>query len=132
MTSKEKWIETISKIIERTQDHSIKWEAFQTSDYLDEIYPDSYIEACYYAGFMNRNFSLFKREPLKKDDSGSILSSGLNIDKLQIEKIELEIKNADGVSLTKAPQLSILKDLYHVVQEQAADIDSLLEDLINF
>ncbi len=110
-----KWLKLVSKLLEATQENTIRWTIQPTPDNMRQL-SDRVDHVCDTI-YLDRNFRLYEYKTKHYVDE----------DRFEwVDGVRLEFVDFSGRALFEVPRTEGLWDLLRAVQYQTADIDSFL------
>lgn len=120
MTENTKTGKTVTRLIQRTQDDLLTWEAKPTSEDIAES-DESVVGAVYVTETSGRNLRLYHyKSRLYSDD----------VEWEWVHGVALELEDRDNLSWWRFPEDRIIWDLDETVKFKVSDVESFLDDFL--
>lgn len=130
---KTKWVDAVTRMIELTQQGSIRWE--QTEPYGMSA-TENRTSAVFRASYKGKTVRLYERKVQERqrvfDEESTSLNSLFNQRKYQnvwVSDVVLEFIDGNGATIWAFPRVSALRDLLAAVQYQVAGVNEFIDGL---
>ena len=131
MLEENKWVEAVSKLIQLTQQGQLDWNVVRSGESM--IPNEEGVRLAFVTVYQERLLRIYSKTVEGSSlpvQMLSVSSTGVDVRPQEIDRVVLEIIDDEGNSLWQFPYTDALDDLYKAVRYQAAEVDELLDDLL--
>jgi hypothetical protein len=130
---KNKWIDAVGKLLQITQQGSLKWNPVKPPPYLTSELSDSRVDVVYETEYKDRTLRLYEKR-YKVQKPNPLFSATLVFDPREYpywtSKTVLELLDVNELSPWAFPNSQVLDDLLDAVRYQVSGIKDFLNEIL--
>jgi hypothetical protein len=142
MTTENKWIDAVGKLLQLTQERRLKWEPHDPPTYLNLQRDRSRVEVVYETRYNDKKLRLYQlsykvEKPQTSQyslsalrDFGGFLNQETREYPYWTQKTVLQLLDDSGFGAWSFPETGILDDLFDAVRYQVAGVKEFLDDIL--
>ncbi|MDQ1638228.1 MAG: hypothetical protein QOF62_1567 [Pyrinomonadaceae bacterium] len=132
-SDKNKWIDAVGKLLQLTQQGSLKWEPVKPPAHLNAELNNSRVDVVYETNYKDRTLRLYEKR-YKVDKPNPSFSLGVRFDQQEYpywtSRAVLELLDENELSPWAFPNSQILNDLLEAVRYQVSGVKDFLNEIL--